>query len=106
MQPLLGGEDVPWRSEFFCEHLGFQNWIPPFEGIRSNRYKYARYINREPVYEFLHDLKKDPDQLVNFAGNPEYVAVLKQFRQQTESEIQKHTRPATVAKQQESLKAD
>jgi hypothetical protein len=37
---------------------------------------YARYFEQEPVYEFLHDLKTDPDQLVNLAADPGYSEIL------------------------------
>jgi arylsulfatase A-like enzyme len=37
---------------------------------------YARYFEQEPVYEFLHDLKTDPDQLVNLAADPECREIL------------------------------
>jgi len=105
--PILGSQTpADWRTSFFCEHHQYADIIPAWAGIRDERYVYARYGRIDPPHEFLHDLKHDPDQLINFAGNQEYAAVLKQFRQQTGNEIQKYTRPATVAKQQENLKAD
>jgi len=53
--------------------------IPKWEGVREERYVYARYFEQEPVFEFLHDLKTDPDQLVNLAPNPEYKDILAQM---------------------------
>jgi arylsulfatase A-like enzyme len=44
--------------------------------VRGERYVYARYFEQEPVYEFLHDLEADPDQLVNLAADPEYREIL------------------------------
>lgn len=63
-----------WRDDFFCEHLMERAEIPKYEGVRGERYVYARYFEHD--YEFLHDLKADPDQLVNYANNPEYSRVL------------------------------
>ncbi len=75
--PLLRGEDDPdWRKDFFCEHLMDNKSIPKWEGIRAERYVYARYFEQEPVFEFLHDLRTDPDQLVNLATDPEYRNIL------------------------------
>jgi hypothetical protein len=37
---------------------------------------YARYFEQKPVYEFLHDLETDPDQLVNLASDPPYREIL------------------------------
>jgi arylsulfatase A-like enzyme len=80
--PLLQGQGVPgWRSDFFCEHLMEHKNIPKWEGVRGERYVYARYFGQKPVFEFLHDLKADPDQLVNFASNPEYRQILERMRQ-------------------------
>ncbi|MFC1726300.1 sulfatase, partial [candidate division KSB1 bacterium] len=63
---LLQGKSIPgWRQDFFCEHLMDNPDIPKWEGVRGNRYVYARYFEQEPAYEFLHDLKTDPDQLAN-----------------------------------------
>lgn len=92
-----------WRSAFFCEHHQYQNLIPGWSGLHGERYVYARYDRMDPPFEFLHDLKKDPDQLVNFANDPEYAPVLEKFRRQADGEIEKLTRPETVAKQQASL---
>ena len=74
---LLQGKSAPdWRDNFFCEHLLDNPDIPKWEGVRGERYVYARYFEQEPVYEFLHDLKTDPDQLVNLAADPEYREIL------------------------------
>ena len=54
--------------------------IPKWEGVRGRRYVYARYFEQDPVYEYLHDLKEDPDQLRNFAGDAEYKKVLVRMR--------------------------
>lgn len=43
-----------------------------------------------PPYEFLHDLENDPDELVNFAKNPEYAAILTELRLRTRSLAEKY----------------
>lgn len=78
---FVAGEPVPdWRTYFFCEHLMEHAALPQWEGIRDERFVYARYFGQNPVYEFLHDLKTDPDQLVNLASNPEYREVLSRMQ--------------------------
>ena len=62
---VAGAAPVRWRNDFFCEHLMERADIPMWEGVRGERYVYARYLNQD--YEFLHDLKSDPDQLKNLA---------------------------------------
>jgi len=77
LKPLIYGKSTPgWRKDFFCEHLMSNDSIPKWEGVRGERYVYARYFEQKPVYEFLHDLRSDPDQLANLASNPEYEAIL------------------------------
>ncbi len=75
-----GKKPKEWRSEFFCEHLMNHGAIPKYEGIRGSRYVYARYFEQKPVYEFLHDLDADPQQLDNFVNDPRYKKVLEDMR--------------------------
>lgn len=80
--PLLSSPPpADWRQDFFCEHLmPAGTRIPKWEGVRGSRYVYARYFEQTPVYEFLHDLDTDPDQLRNLASEPAYADVLQQMR--------------------------
>ena len=79
--PLVHAKAVSdWRDDFFCEHLMNHKAIPKWEGVRAQRYVYARYFEQEPVYEFLHDLQTDPDQLKNFASDPQYAETLAKMR--------------------------
>lgn len=82
LKPLVDGATVKdWRTDFFCEHLmDVGARIPKWEGVRDQRYVYARYFEQEPVYEFLHDLDADPDQLQNFVNDPMYADVLERMR--------------------------
>ena len=84
LTPLLRGEKPSdWRTEFFCEHLMDHPEIPKWEGVRDERYVYARYIEQSPPYEFLHDLQRDPDELVNLVDDPESASILKRLRDRT-----------------------
>ncbi len=81
LRPLVRtGSADSWRSDFFCEHLMDNNRIPKWEGVRGERYKYARYFEQDPPFEFLHDLKEDPYELKNYRGDPTYQEVLEQMR--------------------------
>ena len=72
--------DAKWRNDFFAEHRTQHEKIPTWEGIRGQRYVYARYDGQSPPYEFLHDLEVDPDQLDNFFADPSYKGVLDRMR--------------------------
>lgn len=84
--PIVNNEPVDkWRESFFCEHRLDNPKIPKYVGIRGERYVYANYYEQEPPYEYLHDLKKDPDQLVNLVANPDYREILANMRSQTKA---------------------
>ncbi len=87
LQPIVN-DAVPkdWRTESFHEHFAVRNRIPAFEGIRSPDFKYVRYID-ENNHEFLHDLKHDPDELVNLANDPQHATLLKVMREKTDAQV-------------------
>jgi arylsulfatase A-like enzyme len=83
--PLMRGESPPdWRTDFFVEHLFNHPEIPKHEGVRGERYKYARYFEQTPVYEELYDLKEDPMETINLAGDPAHAALLSRLRNRTD----------------------
>jgi arylsulfatase A-like enzyme len=81
LAPIVRAEPVAeWRTDFFCEHLMNNASIPKWEGVRGERYVYARYFQQEPIVEFLHDLDHDPDQLVNLADDAGHAETLEAMR--------------------------
>ncbi len=87
LKPLVDG-DTPndWRTESFHEHFAVRHRIPAFEGIRNEDYKYVRYFDHGNR-EFLHDLKNDPDELINLADDPNYVTMLNEMRDRTTKRV-------------------
>lgn len=75
-----GRHPASWRTDSFAEHLMNNAQIPKWEGVRGQRFVYARYFEQEPPYEYLHDLQVDPDQLINCVDDPEYADTLEQMR--------------------------
>ncbi len=81
LTPIVGGnQSEDWRTESFHEHFAVRNRIPAFEGLRNERYKYVVYFDNDN-YEFLHDLKKDPEELFNLAGDPHFASTVSSMRQ-------------------------
>ena len=76
--PLLKGQKPRWRSEFFYEHLFQHPKIPKSEAFRTQRYKYARYIDFG--YEELYDLKSDPHETTNLDKDQKYRRLLESLR--------------------------
>jgi len=101
LAPLLAGRaPSDWRTDFFCEHLMDNKGIPKWEGIRGPRYVYARYFEQQPVYEFLHDLKTDPDQLKNFVADPACAGVLNEMRRRCDELRDAYGGPYTPRKRE------
>jgi arylsulfatase A-like enzyme len=67
-----GGRDV------FCEHLWNNPQIPQSECLRTDGWKYIRYL-KHPEYEELYNLSSDPLESRNLARDPEQAARLKRM---------------------------
>lgn len=81
LRPLVSGENLPWREDWFYEHRTLTNIIPPSEGIRTQDWKYLRWVGVDPAIEELYDLKRDPLEEHNLASRPEYAQRLATFRE-------------------------
>lgn len=98
IRPVVEAETPSdWRTETFHEHFAVRNRIPAYEGIRNDRFKYVRYFDND--YEFLHDLKADPDELVNLAGDPAHADTLATMRAQTTARVAELGGPIDPLKQ-------
>ena len=55
------------RREFFYEHHFSTKAaiIPRVEGVRTEDWKYMRYIDTEPAHEELYNLRRDPTETTN-----------------------------------------
>ena len=84
LQRIVSGKnhDELEERKRFMSILLFVIAYPAFEGLRNENYKYVRYFDHEN-HEFLHDLKNDPDELINLASDPDYEGVLAAMRQRT-----------------------
>ena len=77
---LEGSPEAKAPGDFFCEHRMNNRSIPKWEGVRGERYKYARYYEQDPPYEFLHDLTSDPMELKNLVKDPAHKEKLEELR--------------------------
>ncbi|WP_299465223.1 sulfatase-like hydrolase/transferase [uncultured Gimesia sp.] len=87
LKPVVdNGKPADWRTETFHEHFAVRNRIPAYEGLRNAQFKYVRYFDHGN-HEFLHDLKHDPDELVNLAGDPQHAKTLEEMRNRTTDRV-------------------
>ncbi|WP_339728339.1 sulfatase-like hydrolase/transferase [uncultured Gimesia sp.] len=88
LKPIVEQEKpADWRTETFHEHFAVRSRIPAYEGLRNEQFKYVRYFDHEN-HEFLHDLKNDPDELVNLAGEPQHAKTLQEMRKRTTERVE------------------
>lgn len=82
----LNSSQLAKRKEFLTEHLWQTPIIPPSEAIRTERWKYFRYIN-DPKHEELYDLSVDLLEKNNLAADPLHQKVLLELRMKMEKQV-------------------
>ena len=69
--PFLHDEQVPWRHAFLVEYLGkdllHSGGPPPYVALQTRRNLYVAYRNG---WRELYNLRRDPWELNNIAGDP------------------------------------
>jgi len=97
LKPILENANKDWRKDFFSENLFMEQNYPRMEAVRSKDWKYIRYFSKEndqrhilsliapilgekPIYEELFDLRHDPYERHNLAGDKDKQEVLEMFR--------------------------
>lgn len=81
--PLLDGASPAWRTDWFYEFLWQRDSIPipRTEGVRTERWKYNVYLDGQPGYEELYDLRADPEEETNLAGSRDHRNQLEALRE-------------------------
>lgn len=97
LKPLIENKDVAWRTDFFSENMFMEQNYPRTESVRTKDWKYIRYFSKEkdqhhilslispilgeqPIYEEFYDLKNDPNEENNLAGEAGSQELLEVFR--------------------------
>lgn len=78
--PVVSGKEKSvGRDTILVEHLWEFEHIPPSEGVRTNDWKYLRYVNDKSLEE-LYNLKDDPKETNNLADNQKFKEILLELR--------------------------
>jgi len=92
----------PKRDTVLIEHLWEFSHIPPSEGVRTNRWKYLRYVNDKSIEE-LYDLENDPQETRNLAATAAYQEQLQALRQKCDELIKQYSDPYSAPPQDLSV---
>ena len=88
--PLVCGKQAAgWRTEFFYEHHYLPKRIPPSEGIRTERWKYCRWLEPNPLTEELYDLHNDPLEQRNLIHDTAHVETVSALREKWSDYLEK-----------------
>ncbi|MCG6875611.1 MAG: sulfatase-like hydrolase/transferase, partial [Betaproteobacteria bacterium] len=86
--PLLAGNRAGWRKSFLVEYWA-ENAYPwligmTYKAVRTERYKYIRWINRgrDGELDELYDLDRDPFEITNLAQRPAQRATRERLRRE------------------------
>ncbi|MCB9207075.1 MAG: sulfatase [Ignavibacteriales bacterium] len=79
LRNIIAGRTKTKRTDFLCEHLYNHPMIPKSEGIRTEKYKYFRYIDHQD-FEELYDLENDPNEVHNLILDEKYSDKLNELR--------------------------
>jgi len=84
LQPLLRDATAKGREHWYYEHVytpdDGRRPIPKSEGVRTERWKYIRYIETSPPLEQLFDLAADPHEEKDLARDPAQAGRLRALR--------------------------
>jgi arylsulfatase A-like enzyme len=82
--PVMNDSNAKLREQWYFHHdvhtRSKGKPLPKCEGVRTERWKYIHYKDTDPVEEELFDLKADPKEQNNLAGNSEYSEMLSKLR--------------------------
>ena len=106
--PLLQADpkakEIAWRDALLYEY--FQEYgpgVPTILGVRTERYKYVTYPELPDDIGELYDLKKDPGELRNLIGKPQYADIVQLMQGRLEHQLTqsgyspiKYERPTTA----------
>ena len=84
--PLMRGEAIDdWPDSVYCESHGEVWGYFSQRMVRTERWKYIRYLDTEPLYEELFDLRNDSLEEHNLVTSKQHANVLDNMRHRFEA---------------------
>jgi len=85
-RPILRGQTPSdWRKSFYYHYYEYPGWhmVKQHYGVRTKRYKLIHFYYDIDAWE-MYDLQKDPNELNNIYGAPDYADVQQKLEQELE----------------------
>ena len=93
LKPFVNANDFSLqRDTILIEHLWDKKEIPPSEGVRTNEWKYFRYIDDKSIEE-LYNLKEDPQEINNLIDDDGSQKVLANLKNKLTELIERYKDP-------------
>lgn len=83
---LIEEPQTNWRTEYTCEHLCNWEGLPKSEGIRTEKWKYFRYLP-DTLTEELYNLETDPYEKVNLINDKKFAKIAATMREKSQVRI-------------------
>lgn len=93
MRAMLEGDEeakANWRKSAYYQYFEYPKWhsVQPHYGVRTERYKLMHFYYNIDCWE-LYDLEKDPKEINNLYGNPDYASITEELKEEI-IRLQKH----------------
>ena len=87
--PLLRDAGAPWRTAFLAEYFleKVSPRVPPWQAVRTARWKYVRYTGESEATEELYDLQEDAREERNLANTPVAREQMPALRRELEGQL-------------------
>ncbi len=72
IRDIMYRENSSWRNDFLFEHPFKYKTLPRSEGVVTKDWKYVRFIDRRPGYEWMYHTGTDPKEKHNLAEDLNY----------------------------------
>lgn len=104
MKPVLTVSGQPPARKFvISQYYGKQNWVNPIRMLRTDEFKYNRYIEHG---EELYDLRNDPQEIVNLADDAEFQSIKQELSGKLDQWLTEHDDPFPTLTSNDSMKPD